>query len=53
MDERRGAVVGFDPVWGALLHNERAMAIFFGGGSTIIRLDSRGGGWMSLSLFVV
>ena len=27
MDERRGAVVGFDPVWGALLHNERAMAI--------------------------
>ena len=32
MDERHGAVLGVELGRGALLHNERAMAIFFEGG---------------------
>ena len=38
--ERRGAVVGVHLVGGSLLHDERAIVIYFEGDATIIRLNS-------------
>jgi hypothetical protein len=50
---RRGVVAMVEFCMRALLHNECAVAIFLEGDATIIRLDSRGSSWISLSLFFV